>query len=42
MQRTNPKEQKTKPMIDQHKEERKKSENMSTTTAYAEIAQILT
>lgn len=34
-------EQKTKPMIDQHKEERKESENMSTTTAYAEIAQIL-
>ena len=35
------KEQKTKPMIDQHKEERKESKNMSTTTAYAEIAQIL-
>lgn len=34
-------EQKTKPLMEQSKEERKESENMSSTTAYAEIAQIL-
>lgn len=34
-------EQKTEPLMKQSKEERKESENMSNTTAYAEIAQIL-
>lgn len=34
-------EQKTKPVMEQNKEERKESEDMSSTTAYAEIAQIL-
>ena len=34
-------EQKTKPVVEQNKEERKESEDMSSTTAYAEIAQIL-
>lgn len=34
-------EQKTKPLMEQSKEERKESDVMSSTTAYAEIAQIL-
>lgn len=39
--RQNMQEQKTKPVVEQNKEERKESEDMSSTTAYAEIAQIL-